>query len=143
MKSKSNDPWRNFPFFSSDPEHWFDSKLLTGIRSNPSNYPPINLEVRQEHYDYYVFIPGLDKDKLNITVDKKLLTISGETPNLIPDSEDVSVHRRERTTGKFARSLNLHSDTNSEDIRASYINGVLNIKVKRQPESSPSTIRVE
>ena len=78
-------------------------------------------------------IPGIDPDNVNISLAGNMLTLSGTHP--FRDVSDHSVvHRRERPTGDFSRSVPLPCSVNAEEVTASAKNGVLEITLKK-PEA--------
>lgn len=144
MTTRHKSLWDDLAYYPKDMGQFANNwHLPTGIRSNPTSFPAINLEVSTEAYDYYVFVAGLDKDCLQISADKHLLTITGEKPVMVPDEADVVIHRIERTTGKFTRTVNLPTDINIDNIDANYRNGVLHIKALRSGQSDPTTIEIK
>lgn len=87
--------------------------------------------VRVEDYvegDTYVLraeLPGIDPDKdVEITVDRDVLTISGERREEVKER-----NRQELHYGSFMRSVTLPGDGREKDIRASYADGVLEVRV--------------
>lgn len=87
--------------------------------------------VRVEDYvegDTYVLraeLPGIDPDKdVEITVDRDVLTISGERREEVKER-----NRQELHYGSFMRSVTLPGDAREKDIRASYADGVLEVRV--------------
>jgi len=79
-------------------------------------------------------LPGLDnKEDVHIDVDGNMLTIAG-TVNRTHEVKDEQMHRQERFYGRFHRSVTLPAAVNEEAIKASYRNGVLEIRMtKLQP----------
>lgn len=87
--------------------------------------------VRVEDYvegDTYVLraeLPGIDPDNdVEITVDRDVLTISGERREEVKER-----NRRELHYGSFMRSVTLPGDAREKDISASYADGVLEVRV--------------
>jgi HSP20 family protein len=87
--------------------------------------------VRVEDYvegDTYVLraeLPGIDPDKdVEITVDRDVLTISGERREEVKER-----NRQELHYGSFTRSVTLPGDAREKDISASYADGVLEVRV--------------
>ncbi len=78
--------------------------------------------------DTYVLraeMPGIDPDKdVEVTVEHDLLTISGERRE-----EHKEKGRRELHYGSFSRTIPLPTGTEVEDIKASYVDGVLELRV--------------
>ncbi|MBO8138479.1 MAG: Hsp20/alpha crystallin family protein [Desulfotomaculum sp.] len=80
-------------------------------------------------------IPGIEKrEDINVYIDDDVLTISG-TINRVQEVKEEQVHRRERYQGHFRRSIKLPAQVQEEGARASYKNGVLEVRMtKLQPE---------
>jgi HSP20 family protein len=129
--------------FPKELDHWLGHWPMPAPSSNePAHYPPVNLEVSPEQYDYYIFAAGVDKEQLTISAEKNVLTISGDKPQFIPQDKTVTVYRNERLNGKFSRSINLPHDVNVEHISAKYLNGVLHIVAQRSGKTAPTTIEI-
>ncbi|MDF2660007.1 MAG: small heat shock protein [Paenibacillus sp.] len=79
-------------------------------------------------------LPGLEKkEDVHIDVDGNMLTFAG-TVNRTHEVKDEQMHRQERFYGRFHRSVTLPAAVNEEAIKASYRNGVLEIRMtKLQP----------
>jgi HSP20 family protein len=43
-------------------------------------YPAVNVGIGPDSVDVYVFVPGIDSDKLDVSIDDHVLTVSGERP---------------------------------------------------------------
>ena len=114
----------------------------TGIRSVArGTYPPINVGSTPEQVDVYLFAAGLDPDKLEITLQQNLLTVSGERE--APAEKDVIYYRKERHDGAFRRVINLPDDVDPDRVDARYRDGVLQIHVKRRESAIPRKIEVK
>jgi HSP20 family protein len=86
-------------------------------------------------------LPGLDPDKdVEITVDHGMLTIEAER------HEDTKVEekgylRREMRYGSFSRTLPLPARVTEADIKASYTDGILEIRVPA-PDEAPAMTKI-
>jgi HSP20 family protein len=85
----------------------------------------------------------LDPETLNASVSGDQLVISGEKKSLPKSVKSEFVHRSERSTGQFARSLSLSVSVQSEKVQASYTNGVLKILLPKMEEAKPKQIQVK
>jgi len=94
--------------------------------------PTVDLEENAADYLVKVDLPGIDKDKINITVNNDLLTIQGvrQSESKTQD-ESNGVFKQERSYGSFARSLRLPGPVDDTRIAADYKNGVLTIKLPK------------
>jgi len=96
-----------------------------------------------EAVEIYAFAPGIDPGKLEVSVDRNLLTIAGERqPSLPEESDKVSVYAAERFTGAFRRVISLPEDADASRIAANYRDGVLRIAVPRREAAKPRRIEV-
>jgi HSP20 family protein len=113
----------------------------TGVRSiAPGSFPPINVGAAGDRLEVYLFAPGLDPKKIELTVQQNLLTVSGARE--IPVNENATYYRRERYAGEFRRVITLPEDTDPDRVEARYRDGVLQITVQRKQAAQPRTIAV-
>jgi HSP20 family protein len=86
-------------------------------------------------------IPGIDKEKLDITVDEDRLTVSGsrETKEEIKDKE---FFRKEIRHGSFMRTVTLPCAVEKDKAVADYENGVLTVTLPKKKSAEPSKIKV-
>jgi HSP20 family protein len=88
-------------------------------------------------------IPGLEKkEDVNIEIDNNILTISGSV-NRVNEVKEDRFHRQERFVGRFSRSISLPARVESERVRASYRNGVLEIRIPKANPKQKKRIDVE
>ncbi len=125
---------------------------LLGVRGWPSSiraagrgaFPAINMGVTEDAVEIYAFAAGLDPAKIEVAVDKGLLTVSGERASDVPEESDkVSVYAAERFAGAFKRVVSLPDDVDAGKVDASYRNGVLKIVVPKRESSKPRRIEVK
>lgn len=115
-----------------------------GIRSVPEGgYPALNVGYTPQSVDVFVFAPGIDASKVDVTLDRGVLTISGERQSDLPAEEKQgSVYGQERFTGRFRRAVTLPEDIDANKVNASYREGVLHISVARREAVQPKRIAV-
>lgn len=125
---------------------------LFGPRGWPSSiravsrgaFPAINVGTTAETVEIYAFAPGIDPKKLEVSVDKGLLTIAGERESYIPqESDKLNVYARERFAGAFKRVVNLPESVDPARVDAVYRNGVLHIAIPKQESSKLRRIEVK
>jgi HSP20 family protein len=103
--------------------------------------PPMNLYGDAETLYVEVLVPGIEPEKLDITVQENVLTVSGERAAV--DDKDRTWHRRERDNGKFVRTLELPVDVDADLVKASCKNGVLIITLPKAAAARPKKINVD
>lgn len=108
------------------------------------SFPQINIGTTADAIDIYAFAPGVDPSKLEVSVDKGLLTIACERPPV--ESREAgrkqTVYTQERPVGQFRRVASLPEDADPERVEASYRNGVLHVRVQKREASKPRRIEV-
>lgn len=118
-----------------------------GIRSvAPGTFPPLNIGNTPESVEVYAFAPGLDPAKLEVTVDRGVLSIAGERSSAVPDEagkKRVSVYSRERLGGRFRRAVSLPEDADPGQVQADYRDGVLHVRIARRPAPQPTRIAIQ
>ena len=121
------------------------SGLSEGIRSVASgSSPALNVGRTPTSIEVYAFAPGLDASKIEVTLDRGVLTVSGERPSSIPaDDPKINVYARERASGRFTRAVALPDDVDPLQIKAAYKDGVLRVSVARREPARPQRIEVQ
>jgi HSP20 family protein len=127
----------------------FDSGgLPASIRSvAPGAFPAINVGNTAQRLEVYAFAPGIDASKVEVTVDRGVLTIAGERPSDLPTADATgtqpSVFSRERVSGAFRRAISLPDDADPAQITASYRDGLLHVSIARRQAAQPTRITVQ
>ena len=121
------------------------SGLPSSIRSvSPGTLPTINVGRTPTSVEVYVFAPGLDASKIDLSLDRGVLRIAGERASgIAEDDPKVHVYARERGTGSFVRAIALPDDVDPAQVNASYRDGVLQISIARRESAQPKRITVQ
>lgn len=121
------------------------ASLPSSIRSvAPGTVPAINVGRTATSVEVHAYAPGLDAAKIEVTLDRGVLRISGERASGIPsDNPKVSLYSRERATGRFTRTVTLPDDVDTAHVNARYRDGVLQVSVARRESARPQRITVQ
>ena len=84
-------------------------------------------------------LPGIDPEKVDIDVERHVLTVKAERPALNGDRELVAA---ERPRGVFSRQLILGDNLDTESVGASYRAGVLTLRIPVAEQAKPRKIAV-
>jgi HSP20 family protein len=103
--------------------------------------PPMNLYGDAENLYVEVLVPGIEPEKLDLTVQENVLTVSGERS--VVEDKGRTWHRRERDNGKFVRTLELPVDVDAEHVKAACKNGVLTVTLPKAAAARPKKINVD
>lgn len=101
-----------------------------------------DLAADKQGYLFRFDVPGVPKDAIDISVENDLLTVSGERPEPFVAEEGRSVVRRETLAGKFQRAFRLPEDADTQQVTATYADGVLEIRVPRAASVQPRRIPI-
>ncbi|WP_061226491.1 Hsp20/alpha crystallin family protein [Leptospira interrogans] len=116
----------------------WDPFLLNG----GSAYPALNIYKGNDSVTITALIPGIDPEKLEITVSGNQLHLSGEAFTNEPKTTQGN-NRVERFHGKFRRVLELPTEVDSEKANAEFKNGVLTLTLPIRESVKPRKIQIK
>ena len=121
------------------------SGIPSSIRSVATGaVPAVNVGRTPTSVEIYAFAPGLDASKIDVSLDRGVLRISGErAPGIPTGDEQLQVYTRERGTGSFTRAISLPDDVDPDRVDASYRDGVLRVSFARREAAQPKRITVQ
>lgn len=124
------------PFFDSDFHSLTDPLgLLAG------QWPNIDIQYKDKEVVIRADVPGVKVDELTLSLEDNILNIKGVREKQV--SEDQQGYRSfEHSYGKFFRSIELPQSIDTNNIKAHYNNGVLEIKVPRIKSATQKVIPV-
>ena len=103
--------------------------------------PVVDIEETELNYLIRAELSGLSKEKVKVTVEDGVLTLSGER-DLERKVEGKTFHHIERSHGTFTRSFTLPENAEAESVSANYKDGLLEIRVAKSEEALPKSIEV-
>ncbi len=107
-------------------------------------FPAINVGTSPQMVEVSCFVPGIDADKLEIKLEKGVLSIEGERKDTIIDKgAKTNIHIGERFAGHFYRVVTLPDDIDNNAVTAQYRNGILTIKAPRREAEQPRRITIQ
>ncbi|MBF0211678.1 MAG: Hsp20/alpha crystallin family protein [Desulfamplus sp.] len=136
------------PFYELDAlrkemDRW--AGLVSGKRGfngrNSGVFPALNITEDKDGYYIRAELPGIKSEEIDIQLNGRTLTISGER-RAEQSQDNVKYHRRERDAGKFSRGVMLPNDINGDNVNAQMVNGVLTVKVGKAEIAKPRKISV-
>ena len=92
--------------------------------------PAVNIKENENNFEIELAAPGLSKKDFSINLEKKILTVSSER-EVNNESENKNYMRKEFGYTSFKRSFKLPETVNTEKIKASFKNGILNIELPK------------
>jgi len=134
------DPFETLFAFQRALENRLSSDWLGGTTASMGSYPPINVFQQGDDLVAIVELPGVNKEELNIQAKENTLRIAGR--KTIDSPENVSLHRRERLSGMFDRTIALPMQIDPDGIKAEYNDGLLALFIPRAERDKPRTIEI-
>jgi HSP20 family protein len=104
--------------------------------------PAVDVSEEKDAFLVRAELPGLKPEDVKIDLDKNVLTLSGERKLEKKDEKD-GWRRVERQYGSFARSFVLPETVQNEGIEATMADGILTVKIPKQPKSQPRKIEIK
>ena len=123
------------------------NRMLAGNRGTRSHAierewtPAVDIREEADRFVLVADIPGVDRDNVDITLDKGVLTIKGER-SARHGEEDREYRRRERIHGAFMRQFTLPDTVDAQHISATVADGVLEIVIAKAEKPQPKKISV-
>jgi len=120
------------PWLPSLPK-WFE-----GIEPSPS------VDIFEEGDDIVVKteLPGMTKDDIEVNITENRITLSGEKKKE-EKVEKRDYYRLERSYGSFRRSFDLPAEVQTGKAKASFKNGVLEVRIPKTEEAKKKVQKVE
>jgi HSP20 family protein len=87
-------------------------------------------------------LPGIEEKDVNVEIENGVLTISGER-KLEETAKEKNFHRVERAYGKFIRSFTLPPNVATDDVKATFTAGLLELTLPKKEEAKPKKIHLE
>ena len=105
--------------------------------------PPI-VDVFEEKDDIVVKaeLPGMEKDNIEVNLADHRLTIKGEKKKE-DEVKEEDYYRAERSYGSFLRTLDLPKDVRADKVKASFKNGILEIRMPKTEEAKTKEVKVK
>ncbi len=104
-------------------------------------YLPMNVNAIDEEYIIRAYVPGVNAEELDITVEGNTLTIGGEFA--LETAEDEQVRQSELPSGHFQRTLHFAAELDASKAEAQVANGVLTLRVAKAESAKTKRIEVK
>jgi len=119
--------------------------VFTSPRSRSEWAPatmPVDVEETAEAYVFRADLPGMEAKDVKVSLEGDTLTLRGERKR-DEKSSNGSVHRAERSYGAFERQFRFGTPFRGDQVKASYKDGVLEVRVPKADEAKAREIEVQ
>lgn len=103
--------------------------------------PRTDVVETDKSFELFLEMPGMSADGFDIEFHEGRLMICGERTRPVVE-EGRTFRRSERQYGAFRRIFALGTDIDSDNVSASYENGLLTVNVPKTAEAQPKKIKV-
>jgi len=117
-------------------------KKSDGNPSSNKRAPSYDLRQTPTQIEIKLAMPGVSPETLDVSIERRRLTISGQSKQDVPDPASQLLHEG-LGEGHFEQVFDLTEDADPEAIRASIKFGLVTILIPRKTDQLPRRITVE
>ena len=110
-------------------------------KSLPRVNPAADIVQKDDSYYIVLDMPGVRREDLDVSVDKDVLTVAGETS--YPDIESQKQWENEFGNVAFMRKFTLSDSVDRDGITAGMKNGVVTLHLPKADRVKPKKIEIE
>ncbi len=129
MRLVRYNPLNTPTIFKNAFEDFFTEPVLK-TKEHTSWQPAVDIRNGDDFIELAVDLPGINKEDINVNIEDKVLTISGQR-TLGGEEDKEQYYRRERRIGTFKRSFTLSDEILTDEVAAEYTDGVLKVTLKK------------
>ena len=139
------EPFRNLNDIQGEMNRLFDSFFgrPASVAAGERMWAPLS-DMYETKDDLFVTfeLPGVREKDVNVSITSDMLTLKGER-RFERDVKDEGYYRLERVYGKFDRSMPLPVAVQADKVKATYRDGVLEIRLPKVEEVKPKEIKID
>lgn len=133
-------PWQELDQIHQEMSRLFGRRQAVSKRA--SAFPALNVWADDSSLVLTAEIPGMDPDQIDVTVQRKSVTLSGKR-DLGEVKEGETVYRQERFSDSFSRTLELPIEVDPQSAEADYQKGVLTLRLSLPATHQPQKVTVK
>jgi HSP20 family protein len=136
------EPWALLSRFQRQLDRSLSETAEDASSASVSWIPHVDIREEAERFVVVADLPGVEAKDISVTAEKGVLTVRGERRSEKKSTAD-GYERVERATGTFLRRFTLPESAEAEAIKATHVNGVLEISIPKRPQEQPRRISVQ
>jgi len=142
------EPFRNLSDVQGDVNRLFETfagrPAVGTMTSGRTWMPPVDMSETADDLVVAVEIPGVREKEVSVSITGDLLSIKGERRwEQDANDKDNTVLHVERVYGQFERMIQLPFAVQGDKVKATYRDGVLEVRLPKAEEVKPRTIKVD
>jgi len=104
--------------------------------------PRVNMYENDSEYWIDAELPGVSKDDLSLEIERGLLTVSAER-KLDEENQDKAIHVERHGHLRYRRSFRLGDTVDTDNIKATFNDGILRLTLPKGEKALPRKISVD
>ena len=141
------EPFRNVSDIQGEMNRLFDSffgrPTAVAAAGAPRLWAPVfDMYETKDDLVLSMEVPGVREKDVSLTITGDTLTVRGER-ELSPELKSESCYHLERVYGKFERSIELPMPVQADRVKATYRDGVLEVRLPKADEVKPKQIKID
>lgn len=145
MTRLTSDPWQLMKLWQDELNRTPRNPLAQNDESGVVGgdwTPAIDIKEESDRYVLHADIPGVEPEKIELTMEDGMLTIKGEKRHEVTENKE-GYKRVERSYGSFYRRFSLPDNTDPELIKASGKDGVLEVVIPKVEAKRSKKIEIQ
>jgi HSP20 family protein len=131
------EPWSLLTRLRRELDQSFDT-----VARDASFTPPVDIHEEANQFVVRADLPGVKPADIEITAEKGVLSLRGAR-NFEQKNDDGHYSRVERVSGKFVRTFSLPENVRTDEIKAQFKDGVLELTIPKVAKVEPRRIEVQ
>lgn len=120
----------------------FEDAVRSPVTARAAWTPAADVREEANAFRIEVELPGIAPERVEVTTEKRVLTVQGEKPAVEAPAEPSSWRVIERRRGAFRRTFQLPETAAEDRISASFAHGVLTVVVPKAESPKPRRIEI-
>jgi HSP20 family protein len=112
-----------------------------GTRNVPMFVPAADIYETKDTLVLSLELPGVEPDAVNVTLEKRVLTVTGHVRSIAPEGHSLTHH--EYRDGDYERAFTVSEAIDGEKIQAELRDGVLRLTLPKSQPAPAKTIQVK
>jgi len=128
-------------FFGQRMRPWWSERWFRSEGMEPTS-PTVDFYEEKDDIVVKAELPGIDKNNVEVNLTDHTLTIKGEKKKE-EEVKEKNYYRSERSYGSFVRTLELPTDVHADKVKATFKNGILEVRLPKTEEAKKKEIKVK
>lgn len=127
-------------------DRMYDENMLRPLRIGKGKHeavPAIDLYTTPEAVIAEVALPGVDPDKVDITIADDVVTVTGSFKEEDKETTEAGFVHKELDRGVFSRVFSLPAAVDTEAAKAMFKEGILTLTLPKTVQVKPKHVKVE